>query len=63
MWQSCSETFRLLLSEVSPSLSKSLCSALAGNIVTTAFSRYLSMLQITVRLLTQETNNPAALCI
>ena len=54
MWQSCSEILLLLLSKVSPSLNKTLCAGLIGNIITTAVTSYPSMLQIALGLLARE---------
>ena len=54
MWQSCGKTLLLLLSKVSPSLSKTLCAGLIGNIITTAVTSHPSMLQIALGLLAQE---------
>ena len=54
IWQSCSETLLLLLANISPSLSKSLPSALLANIVTTAVTTHPSMIQIALGLLARE---------
>ena len=50
MWQSCSETLLLLLSKVPPSLYKTLCAGLIGNIITTAITSHHFMLQIALEL-------------
>ena len=54
MWQSCGKTLLLLLSKVSPSLNKTLCAGLIGNIITTAVTSHPSMLQIALGLLGRE---------
>ena len=54
MWQSCSKTLLLLLSKVSPSLNKTLCAGLIGNIIRTAVILHPSMLQIALGLLARE---------
>ena len=54
MWQSCSKTLLLLLSKVSPSLNKTLCAGLIGNIIRTAVTLHPSMLQIALGLLARE---------
>ena len=57
MWQSCSETLLLLLSKVSPSLNKTLCAGLIGNIITTVITSYHFMLQIALELYARKKKN------
>ena len=64
IWQSCSETILLLLAKISPSLPKSLCSALVANIVTSAVTSHPAMLQIALGAAgSRKENDSAVACI
>ena len=63
MWQSCSETLPLLLSKVSPSLNRTLCASLIGNIITNAVTSHPSMLHIALGLFAREKKNPTVVCV